>query len=287
MVKDSQISPEKGYSAALNFAKNHYENFPVISFLLPSVLINHVAIVYWFARTADDLADEDNIAEHRRLENLNNFEIRFLSLIEGKIDNDLEAALHHTITIKNLSPAHFINLLKAFKQDINKKRYLNFEEVLDYCSNSANPVGRIILELLEVRHEKAIYFSDKICTALQLTNFLQDTFPDYEKGRIYFPADEMDRFHVSEKIFELKENNLNLKKLVEFSVNRIQSFFDEGKGLLNFLSGKVRYEINWTIRGGEEILKKIRGSGFDVILTRPVLSKFDYLKLLFKSILDL
>jgi phytoene/squalene synthetase len=116
---------------------------------------------------------------------------------------------------------------------------------------------------------------------------LQDTVVDYNKGRIYFPKDEMNDFGVSEKMFELKENNLNLKKLVEFSVNRIQSYFDEGKGLLNFISGKIRCEIDWTIKGGEEILKKIRGSGFDVISGRPVLSKVDYIKLFIKSILHL
>jgi squalene synthase HpnC len=287
MLEVSQFSAEMGYEEALHLAKKHYENFPVISFLLPSALVKHVAVVYWFARTADDFADEGNITEHLRLENLNNFENRLQYLIKGKNNNDLEEALHQTIKMTNINPTHFYNLLKAFKQDVTKKRYSNFEEVLEYCTNSANPVGSIILELLDVQNENAFYYSDKICTALQLTNFLQDTIPDFEKGRIYLPKDEMDEFEVSEKMFELKENNLNLKKLVEFNVNRIQSYFNEGKGLLNFLSGKIRYEIDWTIRGGEEILKKIRGSGFDVISGRPVLSKVDYIKLFIKSILHL
>jgi squalene synthase HpnC len=283
----NQFNAEKGYNEALLLARKHYENFPVVSFLLPSALINHVAVVYWFARTADDLADEGEISDQMRLENLQQFEESFNSLIKGKFDNNLETALHLTIKTKNLDPIHFYNLIKAFKQDVIKKRYSNNEEVLDYCIKSANPVGRIILELIDVRNENAFYYSDKICTALQLTNFLQDTIPDFEKGRIYFPKDEMDKFKVTEKMFELKENNLNLKKLVEFSVDRIQSYFDEGKGLLDFLSGKIWFEIDWTIKGGEEILKKIRGSGFDVISSRPVLSKFNYVNLFLKSILHL
>ena len=287
MTQNRQLNAEFGYKEAIHLAKEHYENFPVVSFLLPSELIKHVAIVYWFARRADDLADEGNILENKRLDNLKNFEDRLNSLIERKYDNHLESALYHTIKTLRITPTHFFNLLKAFRQDVIKKRYANFEEVLDYCSNSANPVGRIILELIEVRDEKAFYYSDKICTALQLTNFLQDTVPDFKKERIYFPIDEMDKFGVTEKMFELKENSLNLKRLVEFSVNRVQSFFDEGKELLNFLSGKIRYEIDWTIKGGEEILKKIRGSGFDVLSTRPALNKVDYVKLFLKSILHL
>ncbi|MFI5236725.1 MAG: squalene synthase HpnC [Ignavibacteriales bacterium] len=273
-----------GYEEAFKIAKRHYENFPVVSMLIPAHLRKHVAIVYWFARTADDSADEGEVAVSDRLDSLQNFETRLKSLIDGKCNDHFESALHNTIVTKKLSPEYLFKLLKAFKQDVIKNRYTNFDELLDYCSNSANPVGRIILELINVKDERAFQLSDKICTALQLTNFLQDTPIDFNKGRIYFPQDDMKKFDVTEKMFELKENRLNLNKLVEFSVNRIQTYFDEGKALLGFLSGKIRYEIDWTISGGEEILKKIRGSGFDVFLNRPVLSKYDYFKLLLKSI---
>ena len=279
------IDIKAGYSEAYNLAKIHYENFPVVSFFIPAKIRNDVAIIYWFARTADDFADEGNLDASEKLKKLTAFEERLNWLLNDKPRNNLEAALKSTIITKKLSHHNFFNLLKAFKQDVTKNRYSTFSEVLDYCSCSANPVGKILLELINIRDEQAFYFSDKICTALQLTNFIQDTDIDFDKGRIYYPKDEMAKFGVTETEFEMKENNLNLKSLIEFSVNRIQSLFDEGKGLLEFLSGRFKYEIEWTIRGGEEILNKIRGADFDVFRRRPVLSKTDHLKILFKSFL--
>ncbi|MDZ7624832.1 MAG: squalene synthase HpnC [Ignavibacteriaceae bacterium] len=275
-----------GYNEARQLAKSHYENFPVVSFLIPKKFRNDIAVIYWFARTADDYADEGNYSSSIRLEKLQAFEDRFKILLNNKFVSDLEAALVNTIVKRKLNPQHFYNLLKAFKQDVIKTRYTDFTEVLDYCSNSANPVGRILLELFDVRNERAFYYSDKICTALQLTNFIQDTRIDFRKGRIYYPLDEMEKFGVNEKMFEMNEISHNLKKLIEFSVNRTQSMFDEGKSLLEFLSGRFKYEIAWTIRGGEEILSKIRGSDFDIFNKRPVLTKTDYLKLFIKSFIS-
>lgn len=194
-------------------------------------------------------------------------------------------ALRNSIIERKLTQANFFNLLKAFKQDVTKSRYNNFNEVLNYCSNSANPVGRILLELFNITESDAIYYSDRICTALQITNFIQDTKTDFQKGRIYYPLDEMLKFNVNEKMFEMKKINDNLKSLIEFTVNRTQTMFDEGKALLKLLTGRFRYEIAWTIKGGEEILAKIRGADFDIISKRPILKKSDYLKLLLKTFL--
>jgi len=274
---------EAGYQNALSLAKTHYENFPVVSLLVTAKLKKHIAIVYWFARTADDYSDEGDLSDSERLEKLEKFEVRLRSVIDGEPENNLEAALNSTIDSNNLNSENFFNLIKAFKQDVVKNRYQDFNEVLAYCSNSANPVGRILLELFDIRNEKAILFSDKICTALQITNFIQDTKIDYQKGRIYYPQDEMEQFQVDENMFEMNRINLNLKQLIEFSVNRVQDYFDEGKGLLEFLSGRFKYEIAWTINGGEEILNKIRGADFDVLSKRQYLTKFDYMKLFLKS----
>ena len=279
------IDIKAGYYKAYNLVKKHYENFPVVSFLLPAKIRQDVAIVYWFARTADDYADEGKLEVSERLKKLSAFEERLKCLLNDNPGNDFEAALKNTIINKNLSHNNFFNLLKAFKQDVTKNRYSTFSEIIDYCACSANPVGRILLELSNIRDERAFYFSDKICTALQLTNFIQDTVIDFDRGRMYYPKDEMAKFGVTEAEFEMKKNNLNLKSLIEFSVSRIQSLFDEGKSLLEFLSGRFKYEIGWTIRGGEEILNKIRGADFDVFTRRPVLAKTDHLKILFKSFL--
>jgi len=280
---NSEHSTKTGYNDAIKLAKSHYENFPVVSFLIPHNLKKDVAIIYWFARTADDFSDEGNYSTSERLEKLETFEVRLSALLNNQLDNNLEAALRQTIITRKLNPENFFNLLKAFKQDVVKNRYKDFNEVLAYCSNSANPVGRIFLELFNIRDDRAFYYSDKICTALQITNFIQDTQIDYHKGRIYYPLDELARFEVDEKVFELSRINLNLKELIEFSVNRVQDFFNEGKSLLDFLPGRIRLEIGWTIKGGEEILNKIRGAEFDIFSKRVTLTKVDYLKLLVKS----
>lgn len=264
--------------------KNHYENFPVSSFLIPANYRKDIAIVYWFARTADDLADEGNVSDEKRLNSLNEFEIEFNKSLNEKSHIPEFTVLSQTIKSKNLNPDLFNSLLSAFKQDVLKKRYNNFNEVLDYCKRSANPVGRILLQMFNIIDKDAIIGSDKICTALQLTNFYQDTKIDFEKGRIYYPKSEMEMFSVTEKMFEINEINPNIKALVKHNVHRAQNLFDEGKNLLEYLSGRFKYEIKWTIAGGEKILDKIRKQDYDVFSNRPKLNKIDFIMLLVKNI---
>lgn len=267
-------------------AKVHYENFPVASFLIPKYYRKAVAIVYWFARTADDLADEGNVDAEKRLDELNNFENEFSKSLKGDTENlDLNFnLLAKTITQKKLSSKHFYDLLSAFKQDVVKKEYQSFDEILDYCKRSANPVGRILLELFKIYDEDAIISSDKICTALQLTNFYQDTKIDLEKGRNYYPQNELKTFNVTKKMFELKQNNPNIKVLVKHNVQRTQALFDEGKNLLKYLNGRFKLEIKWTIAGGEKILDKIRKNDYNIFSERPKLTKVDFISLLIKNI---
>jgi squalene synthase HpnC len=273
----------KAYQQAEKYTRNHYENFPVVSFLIPGKLRKHVAIIYWFARTADDIADEGNLSKAARLEKLNNFEFELKCSLNGNVQDEFFLALVNTIKEKELTLNYFYDLLSAFKQDVIKKRYENFDEVLDYCSRSANPVGRIILELFGIKNDNANKYSDCICTALQLTNFLQDTTVDYKKGRIYLPQNEMIKFSVSEKLFEQNKNNDNLMQLVQYNVQRVQEFFNEGKNLLNFLKGRLKYEIGWTVTGGEEILEQIRKNNYNVLGFRPKLSKAKLVLMFLKS----
>ena len=276
---------DSAYRETLNFARNHYENFPVVSILVPNHLRKHIAIIYWFARTADDIADEGNYSPDERIEMLDKFENRLSELLKGNCITSFELALHTTIKEKNLSCDYFYSLLKAFKQDVVKKRYENFSSLIGYCRNSANPVGRLILELNGIKKSEAFGLSDKICTALQLTNFWQDSKIDFEKGRIYYPEDEMENFGVTEKMFELKENNLNLRALVKHNVERTEKFFSEGNKLPEYLSGRLKYEIKWTILGGRSILKRIEKNNYNVLQQRPVLTKKDFFILLLKSFL--
>jgi squalene synthase HpnC len=275
-----------GYNEALDIAKSHYENFPIVSFFVPKRLRKHVVIVYWFARSADDIADEGNEKPEFRLVKLNEFEQKFKQALNGNPGSVFFSALSETITALNLTPKHFTDLLYAFKQDVVKKRYGNYEELLNYCNHSANPVGRLILELFNVRNKDAYYYSDEICTALQLTNFFQDTKIDFNRGRIYYTQAEMEKYGVTERMFELNENNLNLQKLVKFNVERAQVLFNDGKKLLKLLKGGLKLEVSWTVRGGEAILDRITKSNFDVLNKRPVLSKTDFVKLLFSTIFN-
>lgn len=283
MSRHPQKVSNSAYETALRFAGSHYENFPVVTFLIPAKLRKHVAIIYWFARTADDIADEGIMADEERLKRLNDFEVSFNQLLEGRYSSDYEKALHQTIQERNLNPQHFTNLIKAFRQDITKNEYSNFDELLHYCACSANPIGRLILELHSVRNEEANLYSDKICTALQITNFLQDTAVDYRKGRIYLPQDEMKEYGIDKSMFAESKINLNFKRLIVFNINRTQLMFDEGRNLLKFLSGRLKYEIKWTILGGEAILKKIKLNDYNVFI-RPHLTKKDLINLLIRSL---
>ncbi len=279
------VNKRKSLHAGISdLTKNHYENFPVASFLIPKSYRKDIAIVYWFARTADDFADEGNAEPEKRLSALNNFENDFTNSLNGTANNSYFNLLIKTISERKLTTKNFYDLLSAFKQDVFKKEYKNFEEILDYCKRSANPVGRILLELFRISDKDAIISADKICTALQLTNFFQDTKIDLKKGRNYFPQDELKRFNVSKNKFELMQNNPNIKALVKHNVQRAQDLFDEGKNLLKFLQGRFKLEIKWTIAGGERILEKIRKNNFDVFSNRPELSKTDYFLLLVKNI---
>ena len=278
------MNAEDGYKKALTLASEHYENFPVISFFLPKEIRKDVAIIYWFARTADDFADEGTGGVKERISLLNFFEERFRNLLKSEFENSLEMALFTTIKNRNLTGSYFLDLLSAFKQDVEKNRYPDFDEILDYCRRSANPVGRLVLELNGIKNDDANQYSDKICTALQLTNFYQDTIIDFQKGRIYYPEDEMKKFQVDEKVFEIKENNFNFQQLLKHNVDRTQVMFDEGKNIFEYLKGKLKLQIKWTVKGGEEILKKIRAANFDVLNKRPELTKLDIIKLFFASV---
>lgn len=269
----------KAYDQALTFASKHYENFPVVSLLLPRTLRKHVAIIYWFARTADDIADEGSIAEKERLKNLNEFEKSFTELLNKKFQSPFHEALYHTITEKSLTTQLFYDLLKAFKQDVVKKSYKNFDEVLDYCKYSANPIGRLMLELFGLRNEQAFFCSDHVCTALQLTNFYQDIEIDYAKGRIYIAENEMRMFNVTHNHFAERINDSSFARLLEYNVNRAQLMFREGRKILSYLKGRFRYEIKWTILGGELILSKIRKNGYKIFNLRPSLTKRDFVAL--------
>lgn len=278
---ESEVNQE--YQKAIEFATSHYENFPVVSFLISKKLKKHVAIIYKFARQADDIADEGSYSKEERLNRLNEYESNLNDAIAGNYKNPFWQALSKTILDLNLTPTLFNDLLIAFKRDVIKHQYKDFEEILDYCKYSANPIGRLILELRGIFNEKSKNKSDSICTALQLTNFYQDLGLDFLKGRIYIPVEEMQNFGISEIDFEKKQINSNFKKLIKLQVERARELFTIGYSLIDQLPLKLAIEIKWTILGGEEILKKIEQLDYDVFTIRPVLNKKDFIRLLLRS----
>lgn len=270
----------------ISLSKQHYENFPVASFLLPKNKRDDIAIVYWFARTADDIADEGQFSASERISALDEFENNFIDSLQQKYVDSKFKILSDVVIRNNLNPKYFTDLISAFKQDVTKNRYNNFAEILNYCNRSANPVGRIVLNIFNIFNEDTYKYSDLICTALQLTNFYQDVEIDYAKGRIYFPLDEMNHFQVTENMFEMKENNHNFSALLKHSVNRTRDFFTEGKNLFRFLKGRLKLEIKWTVAGGEKILSKIEKNDFQIFGKRPKLNKTDFISILLKSIFN-
>lgn len=274
---------ENSYISALELASSHYENFPVVSFLIPKYLRKHVAIVYQFARQADDLADEGEFSVEVRLSKLDQYEADFKKCLKNEFAGDFWSAVANTINFFELTPDNFFNLLSAFKQDVTKNRFDSYDEILFYCRHSANPVGRIVLELYGIRDEKLFSYSDSICTALQLTNFYQDVKIDIDKNRIYIPLDELEKFSVTEDQYLNKNFDGNIYSLMKYQIDRAEDLFRQGMDLIPNLSGLLKHEINWTVLGGMKILKSIKLNNYDVFSSRPELSRTDMLKLVLKS----
>lgn len=270
---------DDAYTKAIKLAKSHYENFPVISFLVPKELRKHIAIIYWFARTADDFADEGDFSLEEKISFLEKFEMRFLDTINGKFEADYDAALLNTINEFNLEVKLFLDLISAFIQDNKVNRYKTIEDVFDYCSRSANPIGRLLLQLFGHTENHLLICSDKICTALQLTNFLQDISIDSKKGRIYIPLEELEFYKVSESQFLYGILDENYKALLQFQIKRANELFQLGYNLIPHLQGLFKYEILLTIKGGETILKKIELNNYDVFNSRPTIGKFEAFKI--------
>lgn len=278
MFKTPSLDLKSAYSYCRAINKSHYENFPVASFLLPKKIRPAVDAIYAFSRVADDFADEAEF-DGRRLELLDEWE---RSLDDKEPQNAIFVALQDARRRHQLPKKLFVDLLSAFKQDVVKTRYQNFAQVLDYCTRSANPVGRLVLHLFKENSEENLKYSDAICTALQLANFWQDVFIDLKKDRIYLPQDEMERFGVDVLKLENKKNNL--KKLLAFQIQRTRQIFKEGAPLGLVLKGRLGIEIRLTWLTGNLILDKIEVNDFDIAQHRPELKKTDFIKLLPKAI---
>lgn len=260
--------------------KKHYENFPVASLLLPKPLHEPIAAIYAFARSADDFADEGELTPPQRLALLHGYQQALDDIGHNHpTTHPVFQRLRPVIAQHHLPLTLFHDLLDAFVQDVTCNRYANYTELIDYCRRSANPVGRLLLHLFKHATEENLAQSDAICTALQLINHWQDVGVDSHKnenGRIYLPADEMARFHVSDQDILRRLASADFLNLMRFQVNRARALMQEGAPLGHRLPGRIGLEIRTIIAGGLRILEKIEAVNYDVFNHRPQLTALDW-----------
>ena len=263
----------------------HYENFPVGSVLLPPRLRYPVAVIYRFARTADDFADEGALPAADRLGQLEAYRTELTRLQQNRPpETPLFHALAGVVRQHELPLQPFFDLLDAFSQDVTKSRYANFSEVLDYCRRSADPIGRLMLHLYRAASDENLGQSDAICSALQLINFWQDVGVDFRKDRIYLPQDEMALFGVSEQQIAAQDTNGRWTELMQFQTRRARAMLESGAPLTLRLRGRIGLELRMIVQGGLRVLEKLDSVGGDIFRRRPVLRAHDWPLMLIRAI---
>ena len=252
----------------------HYENFPVASWLMPARLRPAVRAIYRFARTADDLADEGDAAMDERLAALEGLRAQLRAIETGAASQwpDLAAA----VSEHRLQLPLFHELLSAFSQDVVNRRYASFALLLDYCRRSANPIGRLLLQLFRRGETRLLQHSDEICTGLQLANFWQDVALDWRKGRVYLPQQDLGQFGVSEAQIARGQVDERWRMLMAFEVQRARKFLHSGAPLARELGGRIGVELRLVVQGGLRILERIDAVNGDVFMHRPTLSARDW-----------
>jgi squalene synthase HpnC len=264
---------------------DHYEKFPVASVLLPIRLRPAVEVIYAFARSADDLADEGDATQGERLSALNAYEEGLDRIEKGRpADSDLFRSLGVIVRDYELPIQPLRDLLTAFKQDVVTERYATFEALMHYCRHSANPVGTLMLNLYGAADARNQRESDAICSALQLINFWQDVALDLAKGRIYLPQEDLIRFSVTEDQLARAQTNEAWRAMMRFEVERARSMLLSGSSLALRLPGRIGWELRLVIQGGLRILECIEASDYDVFRRRPRLQKSDWPRLVWRAI---
>jgi squalene synthase HpnC len=278
-------SQSDAYAYCERLARSHYENFSVASWFLPKRLRQHFFNVYAYCRISDDLGDEtgDRAAS---LLLLDEWEAELNACYEGSPRHPVFVALAGTVREFDIPKQTFADLLAAFRQDQTITRYETFDDLLGYCHYSANPVGHLVLYLCGYRDPERQQLSDFTCTALQLANFWQDVSADYDKGRIYLPLVDMQRFRVSEEDISGKRNTMAFRELMDFEVSRAREWFDRGLPLIGKVSRELAIDLELFSRGGQEILRAIEHQDYAVLGNRPAISKTRKLALVARAALS-
>ncbi len=278
---------EEAFAYCSALTKAHYENFPVGSLLMPQRLQPAIHSLYAFMRTADDFSDENRKPGdgQERVGYLNTWDQMLSDCVAGKAQHPIFIALKVTLDQYQLPVQWLRDLLAAFKMDCMVNRYQTFAELETYCRYSAHPVGRLILTLCGYRSEELYRLSDAICTGLQLANHWQDVSVDAQKNRIYLPQEDLKQFGLADVDLLKGHDSPASQKLVAYQVDRARGFFQTGRPLPERVQGRLKYELRLTWHGGMRILDKIQHANYQVLNHRPVVSKFDWLSLGFKTLL--
>lgn len=263
-------------------ATGHYENFPVLSVVLPRRLRRPMSAVYAFCRWADDLGDEVGDSE-QSLAMLAWWREETLRCFSGEASHPVFVALRETIREHNLTPVPFLDLIDAFEQDQRTTSYATFDDLHDYCRRSANPVGRLVLRLHDADSERRVALSDRVCTGLQLINFWQDVARDAEIGRTYLPREDRLRYGYTDAMLVARESNPAFRLLMQFQVERAREFLNAGQPLARDLRGRFRVTVGLFARGGLAICDAIEQIDYDVWSVRPTVSKRQGVRLLIAS----
>ncbi|MBG6071139.1 MULTISPECIES: squalene synthase HpnC [unclassified Polaromonas] len=258
---------------------SHYENFPVATVLCPPHLRPAIAAIYWFARIADDIADEGDALPQTRLDDLAAYRADLMATAAGLPPSprwaEVFGQLGPVIRQFDLPVPLLADLLSAFEQDVVKQRYASQAELLDYCRRSANPVGRLLLHLYGVNDAKSLAQSDCICSALQLINFWQDLGEDIARGRIYLPAVSWAANGVDEAQLLRLESHQNTLNLIADNARQAGAMMRKGSKLVKKVPGRGGWELRLVVQGGLRILEKIEAQGFDTLRRRPKLGAWD------------
>jgi hydroxysqualene synthase len=267
------------------------ENFPVASWLCPARLRPAIAAIYWFARTADDLADEGDRTAAQRLDDLDGYQADLLACVAGRAVSPrwrhVFEPLGRALRDFSLPLPPLTDLLGAFRQDVVKTRdgagYADRGELLDYCRRSANPVGRLLLHLYGVGDAAALARSDSICTALQLANFWQDLSVDLPRGRHYLPAQDLARHGLDPLLPATWPGHPNAPRLLATQVQWTRDTMQQGAALVHQVPGRAGWELRLVVQGGLRILDRIEAGGFNSFHVRPRLRGWDLAPLLWRA----
>ncbi len=264
-------------------ATQHYENFHVVTFLLPKRLHQDFYNVYSFCRWADDLGDEiGDPAESLRL--LAWWRKELEAMYAGQVQHPVFVALEGTARKYDLPIQLFSDLIGAFEQDQTITRYHNWDELFAYCKCSANPVGRLVLRLCGYADEERDRLSDATCTALQLANFWQDVTVDFEKDRVYLPLDVLARHGYTVDELAARKYNPAFQAVMRDAVDVARKLFLEGLPLVKTVDRRLAFDLELFSRGGMRVLDKIERQNYNVLSHRPVISKFERIQLLLGAV---